>query len=76
MRKVLALAIAACMFGACNPSNSNPGESGAVNDGTKAIDSNGGLADTPYRVNANLRKTDTSKMEDRVDLSKRDTFNH
>ena len=73
MRKVLVLAIVVCMFEACNGS-SNQG--GVVNDGTRTLDSNGGLADTAYKVDANLRKTDTSKMEDRVDLSKRDTFNH
>ena len=52
--------------------SNNGGESGVVNDGIKPVDSNGGLADTPY--NHLNPATDTSKMEDRVDLSKRDTF--
>ncbi len=73
MRKVLVLAIAVCVFGACNPSNNRPGESGALNDGMNAVDTNGGLADTAYNIDANQRKTDTSKMEDRVDVSTRDT---
>jgi hypothetical protein len=55
--------------------NGHGGESGAVNDGIKIVDSNGGLADTPY-VKANQGATDTSKWEDREGTSKRDTFNH
>jgi hypothetical protein len=53
--------------------SNNGGESGAVNDGIKIVDSNGGLADTPY---VNQSGTDTSKGEDRVGTSKRDTFKH
>jgi len=52
----------------------NHGEGGTVNDGIKIVDSNGGLADTPY-THSNAA-TDTSKMENRVDLSKRDTFDN
>jgi len=52
--------------------SNNNGESGVQNDGIKAVDSNGGLADTARTTDQSA--TDTSKMEDRVDLSKRDTF--
>jgi hypothetical protein len=65
------LLVAAAFFLVQSCSN-NGGESGAVNDGIKPVDSNGGLADTPY--NQLDPATDTSKMEDRVDLSKRDTL--
>lgn len=70
MRKVLTLAILISALQACNSSSD---QGGAVNDGKKAIDTNGGLADTPYNYQP---KTDTSKMEDRVDLSRRDTFDN
>lgn len=55
-------------FYACS---NNGGQSGVMNDGMKLGDTNGGLADTAY---SNQSATDTSKMENRVDLSKRDTF--
>lgn len=69
MTKLLIAATAFLLLQSCS---NNGGESGAVNDGIKAVDSNGGLADTPY--NSSTSVTDTSKMENRVDLSKRDTF--
>lgn len=50
----------------------NSSQSGVDNDGLKAVDTNGGLADTAYITNP--AATDTSKGEDREDLSKRDTF--
>ena len=71
MKKVLAILAAFFILQSCS---NNGGESGVVNDGKKAIDSNGGLADTPY--NHLNPATDTSKMENRVDLSKRDTFDN
>lgn len=42
-----------------------------MNDGMKLGDTNGGLADTAY---AGQSATDTSKLENRVDISTRDTF--
>ncbi|MBD0288450.1 MAG: hypothetical protein ICV79_23935 [Flavisolibacter sp.] len=69
MKRILMMAAMVFVLQACN---NNPGESGAVNDGMKAIDTNGGLADTGhYNVNPS---TDTSKMENRVDIQQRDTF--
>jgi hypothetical protein len=52
----------------CGPSST---QSGVDNDGMKTVDSNGGLADTAYQ---NQSATDTSKGEDRVDISTRDTI--
>jgi hypothetical protein len=51
--------------------SNNEGQTGVMNDGIETVDSNGGLADTLYK---NQGATDTSKMENRVDISKRDTF--
>ena len=70
MIKVLMMAAGLALMQSCS---NNGGESGAVNDGIKAVDSNGGLADTPYNQSTSV--TDTSRLENRVDLSKRDTFN-
>ena len=71
MKKILFVALAIAFLQACN--NPNPGESGTVNDGMNAVDTNGGLADTGrYQTNPSV---DTGKMEDRVDTEKRDTFN-
>lgn len=57
---------------ACN--NHGTDQGGAVNDGIKAVDSNGGLADTAFKGNQSA--TDTAKMEDRTDISTRDTARH
>ena len=67
--KLMIVATAFLFLQSCS---NNGGESGAVNDGIKAVDSNGGLADTAYNNSTSV--TDTSKLENRVDLSKRDTF--
>ena len=67
MKKVCVIICAAFLF-ACNPSNHNPGESGAVNDGMTPADQNGGLQDTGYKYTA---PTDTAKAEDRVDVQPR-----
>ena len=66
--KALALILCSALLFACNPSNHNPGESGAVNDGMKPVDQNGALQDTGYKYTP---KTDTAKGEDRVDLQQR-----
>jgi hypothetical protein len=71
MKKLLIALSSFLILQACS---NNGGESGAVNDGIKTVDSNGGLADTPYKGNQSA--TDTSKMEDREGTSKRDTFRH
>ena len=71
MKKALILITGFFILQSCS---NNGGESGTVNDGIKAVDSNGGLADTPRTTNQSL--TDTSKMEDRVDIEKRDTVRH
>lgn len=60
---------------ACSNNNTPPDNVPATqNDGIKVLDSNGGLADTTY--SPNTMATDTSKMENREDLSKRDTFDN
>jgi hypothetical protein len=69
MIKILIMAAGFLLLQSCS---NNGGESGAVDDGIKAIDSNGGLADTPYNQSTSV--TDTARLENRVDLSKRDTF--
>lgn len=53
---------------ACNPSNHNPGEGGAQNDGMSPADANGGLQDTGYQYTP---ATDTAKKEHRTDVSNR-----
>jgi hypothetical protein len=52
--------------------SNNDGQTGVMNDGMSAGDTNGALADTAFGAGTHL--TDTSKGEHRVDLSKRDTF--
>ncbi|NTS40059.1 MAG: hypothetical protein EOO14_03805 [Chitinophagaceae bacterium] len=69
MRKVFLLLGGFVFLTACS---NNGGESGVVNDGMKMGDTNGGLADTPY---TNQGATDTSQLENRVDISTRDTAN-
>jgi hypothetical protein len=71
MKKLLIVLGSILILQACS---NNGGQSGAVNDGISPVDSNGALADTPYTTNQSA--TDTSKMEDRVETSKRDTFDH
>jgi hypothetical protein len=51
--------------------SNNGGESGAVNDGIKPVDTNGGLPDTGAMQAS--PKIDTTKGEHRVDLERRDT---
>jgi hypothetical protein len=72
MKKILIVLTTFFCLQACS---NNSGESGAVNDGIKGVDSNGGLADTPYKTPVSPQ-TDTAKMEDRVDIEKRDTLKH
>ena len=66
--KVLALIFCSALLFACNPSNNNPGESGAINDGMKPVDQNGALQDTGNKYTP---QTDTVKAEDRVDVQPR-----
>ncbi|HUC80514.1 MAG TPA: hypothetical protein VMR70_06335 [Flavisolibacter sp.] len=70
MKKVFIVLMSIGMLQACS---NNGGESGAVNDGIKPIDSNGGRADSISTGDQSA--TDSSKGEHRVDLSNRDTFN-
>lgn len=73
MKKLLLILLSIGALQACTNSNTPPDHVPASeNDGIKVLDSNGGLADSAY--GPNTAATDTSKMEDRVDLSKRDTF--
>ena len=71
MKKTLMIVLSLALLEACSNSNNQPANQ---NDGLSTLDSNGGLADTTYGAGA--ATTDTSKMEDRVDLSKRDTFDN
>ncbi|HEY1022176.1 MAG TPA: hypothetical protein VGE06_07670 [Flavisolibacter sp.] len=68
MRKVFLLLAGIAFLTACS---NNDGQTGVMNDGMKVGDTNGGLADTAY---SNQSATDTSKLENRVDISTRDTF--
>ncbi|HVK96998.1 MAG TPA: hypothetical protein VM368_04230 [Flavisolibacter sp.] len=69
MKKGMVALLIITILQACGPSNT---QSGVDNDGIQIVDSNGGLADTAYH---NQSATDSSIGEDRVDYSKRDTFN-
>ena len=69
MKKVFAILMSFVLLQACSNNN---GQSGVQNDGMKLGDTNGGLADTARTTDQSA--TDTSTGEDRVDLSKRDTF--
>ncbi len=71
MKKIFGFIFLAGFLMACN---NNSEQTGVDNDGIKTVDSNGGLADTVRTTDQSA--TDTSKGENRVDLSKRDTFNH
>lgn len=71
MKKIIVILCSVLILQACS---NNGGESGTVNDGIKMVDSNGGLADTPYRKNQSA--TDSSKWEGKEGTSKRDTFKH
>ena len=67
MKKLLVIVCTVFVF-ACNPSNKNPGESGAQNDGMGPADQNGALQDTGYEYTP---QTDSTKMEHRTDVSDR-----
>lgn len=68
MKKIIAIALSVFILQACD----NDGQPATQNDGMTLGDTNGGLADTAFGPQTPL--TDTSKMENRVDLSQRDTF--
>lgn len=70
MRMVFFLLAALALLTACS---NNEGQTGVMNDGMKVGDTNGGLADTSY---SNQSATDTAKLENRVDISTRDTFDN
>lgn len=67
MKKMTFIA-ALAFITACNPSNHNPGEGGAQNDGMSPADANGALQDTGYQYTP---ETDTAKKEHRTDVSDR-----
>lgn len=69
MKKILVVAVSLALLQACS---NNGGQTGVQNDGMKAGDTNGGLADTARTTDQSA--TDTSKGEHRTDLSSRDTF--
>lgn len=70
MKKIFVIMATAIALQACNNSNNNPGESGTVNDGIQAVDTNGALQDTGNYNNT--PQTDTAKGEHRTDLQQRD----
>ena len=69
MKKVFSVLMSIAVLQACS---NNGGQTGVQNDGMKIGDTNGGAADTVWQGDQSA--TDTSKLEHRVDLSKRDTF--
>jgi uncharacterized protein YcfL len=69
MKKAIGIILIAFSLTACDNSSH---QTGVDNDGIKTVDSNGGLADTVNTTNPSA--TDTSKGEDRVDISNRDTI--
>jgi len=70
MKKVLliVMVVSAALF-SCGPTT---GESGANDDGIKAVDSNGALQDSS-KMTPNPT-TDTALGEDRVDIQQRDSI--
>jgi|GEM_PF-1907593 len=73
MKKLAILVVGFVALQACNPSNNNPGETGAVNDGIKAIDENGALNDADSVNNKYNPSIDSAIGDHRVDTEKRDT---
>jgi hypothetical protein len=71
MKKIIVLMAGFVFLVSCS---NNDGQTGVMNDGMSAGDTNGGLADTAFGAGAPV--TDSSKREHRVDLSKRDTFDN
>lgn len=69
MKKVFVTMAGLFFLVACS---NNGGQTGVMQDGMTLGDTNGGLADTAF--GRGTAATDTSKMEHRVDISKRDTF--
>ncbi len=69
MRKVIAMLSLVAVLQACS---NNGGESGVVNDGIRASDSNGALPDG-HNVPANPSSVDTAHGDHRVDTEKRDS---
>ena len=70
MKKFLIVSAGILFLTACNPSSNNPGESGTVDDGIKAVDENGALSDTTKNFNPSV---DTGIGDNRVDTEMRDT---
>jgi hypothetical protein len=69
MKKLL---LAAVLFVAIQSCSNNGGESGAVDDGMKAADTNGALPDDTAQMR-NGRIDTSAKGEDRVDIERRDS---
>ncbi|HEV7331812.1 MAG TPA: hypothetical protein VGN63_12305 [Flavisolibacter sp.] len=69
MKKALVFIVGFVFLQSCT--DNHGGTMDVYNDGISQRDSNGGLADTAYH---NESATDTSKLEHRVDISRRDTF--
>jgi len=67
MKKIVIILAGFVFLQACN---SNPGESGTVDDGIKAVDENGALSDTTKNFNPSV---DTALGDDRVDTEMRDS---
>ena len=67
MKKIMTVLAGFVFLQACN---SNPGESGTVDDGIKAVDQNGALSDTTKNFNPSV---DTALGDDRVDTELRDS---
>ena len=70
MKKVMMALAGLVVMAACNPSSDNPGESGTVDDGIKAVDQNGALSDTTKNFDPSV---DTALADDRVDTEMRDS---
>jgi hypothetical protein len=66
MKKIIIILAGVCIIQACG---NDHGETGAINDGIKTVDSNGALQDTaPMQAHPS---TDTAMGEDRVDIQQR-----
>ncbi|MBD0293648.1 MAG: membrane lipoprotein lipid attachment site-containing protein [Bacteroidota bacterium] len=68
MKRILMIAVTVFVLAACN---NNPGESGAVDDGMKAVDTNGALNDSGGPLTDSTNNAVENKT--RVDIQQRDT---
>ena len=68
MKKILIILAGVCILQACG---NDHGETGVINDGIKAVDSNGAFDESAPNENQLSPGVDTALGEDRVDIQQR-----